>query len=143
MRSLAPLADEGTWEETSDATDDYNCAAHAAKVDDAWWWPDPEATEYFWPHGAPREETIEAFVAGYQTLGFEECQDGALEAGYEKIVIYANLSGSPRHVARQCPDGRWSSKLGGEEDIAHDSPETLAAGLYGYPARFMRRRLET
>jgi hypothetical protein len=140
MRSFA-LAEDGSWQQTSDATDEYNCAAWAAGVTDANWWPDPELTEYYWPDGVVRDGSLDAFVAGYGTLGYEVCRDGEQEAGYEKLVIYATRLDSPQHVARQLPDGRWSSKLGAWEDIVHDAPRSLAGGRYGNPTVFMRRRV--
>ena len=56
---------------------------------------------------------------------YEECQSAALDAGYEKIALYAlqNDNGVlvPTHAAKQLRDGRWMSKLGGLEDIEHNT----------------------
>lgn len=134
-----PLADPGSWTETSPQTDDYNCAAWVVGVTDAKWWPEPEAAEYYWPAGALRDGTIDAFIDGYGTLGFAVCVDGELEAGFEKLVIYGTSRGSPQHVALQLQTGRWTSKLGNEEDIEHTSVDVLRRSRYGEPLVFMRR----
>ncbi|MGH2608535.1 MAG: DUF7689 domain-containing protein [Tepidiformaceae bacterium] len=141
MRRFA-LADPGSWEATSPASDDYNCAAWVVGVTDANWWPHPELDEYYWPEGVVRDGSLESFVAGYGTLGYEVSPTGELEEGYEKLVIYATRLQSPLHVARQLPDGRWTSKLGPWEDIIHESPQTLAGSHYGNPVVFLQRRRE-
>ena len=63
-----------------------------------------------------------------------------MEEGYEKVAVYSDKSGSPKHVSRQKADGIWTSKLGRLEDIEHHGPEDLEGGLYGSVAVFMRRR---
>jgi hypothetical protein len=47
-------------------------------------------------------------------------------------------------MARQLPDGFWSSKIGGEEDITHYTLDALEShgvphGEYGDPVLYMRR----
>ena len=90
----------------------------------------------------PREPTVDAFIAAFQTLGYEPCADGAAEPGCEKIAIYT-LNGKPTHAARQLPSGRWTSKLGKLVDIEHPTAESVAAfpkcSVYGTPAQYMRR----
>src|SRR4051812_40036029 len=100
---------------TSPATTDYNCIAWAAGRQDDWWWPDPMGTSY-WPAGAPRAETLAAFVLAFGLLGYVPCDSDAVEPGTEKVALYAR-DGAPTHAARQLPDGRWTSKLGTMEDI--------------------------
>jgi len=43
---------------------------------------------------------------------------------FEKIAIYA-AGGVPTHAAKQTSDGRWKSKLGGWEDIEHNTPKAV------------------
>lgn len=129
------LAAEG-FTTTSPASQRYNCIAWAAGRDDAWWWPDPEFVCY-WPDAAPRQESIDAFVAAFTDLGYEPCPGGELQDGFEKVAIY-RCGGLPTHAARQLRDGSWSSKLGRNIDITH----TLA-GLegceYGRVVAFLKR----
>jgi hypothetical protein len=120
---------------TSPVDDRYNCVAWAADDRENWWWPDEDS---YWPEGAPREETIAAFVAAYGDLGFVSCDDPLLEPGYEKVAIYAAPDDMPTHVARQLPSGLWSSKLGQLQDVQHQL-EDLAGSVYGYCARFLKR----
>jgi hypothetical protein len=131
------LAAEG-YSETSPASEDYNCIAWAAGRDDDWWWPDPGFTSY-WPEAAPRAETLAAFQATFALLGYDPCDDGRLESGFEKVAFYAR-DGKPKHAARQLPDGRWTSKLGQGVDISH-TLRGLESRLYGEVAWFMKRPL--
>ena len=62
-----------------------------------------------------------------------------LEAGHEKVALYADDQGEWTHVARQLPDGWWTSKLGPDEDILHRTPQALAGDLYGQVQAIMKR----
>jgi hypothetical protein len=91
--------------------------AHAAARSDAAWWPMEEESEgVFWPEGAPREETLEAFVTAYVCEGYVSCGGAEPEPGFEKIAIYVDVEGKPAHAARQLPSGFWTSKLGDWEE---------------------------
>ncbi len=114
----------------------YNCVAWAAGQQDAWWWPDPMNAGY-WPPKAPREETVEAFIEAFETLGFVPCTDDRLEAGFVKVALYAQ-EGVPTHTARQVNEGLWASKLGREEDIEH-TLEGLLGSLYGSVVQLLKR----
>jgi len=96
----------------------------------------------YWPAGAPREVTLEAFISAYGTLGYEACNDGKLEPEFQKIVIYAR-SGRPTHAARQLSNGTWTSKLGPWVDIEHDDPDEVLrfpkCSIYGEPVQFLKR----
>ena len=116
----------------------YNCWAFAAGENLKRWEPDPSG-QYYWPQGVPRNYSIAAFSGTYQTVGYEPCADGVLTQGVEKIVLYALASGRVTHAARQISDGRWISKLGDEEDISHQFPNSLVSVCYGYPVLFMSR----
>ncbi len=123
---------------TSPPSEDYNCIAWAAGIDNDWWWPDPNCT---WPPSAPREATLSAFIAAFATLGYEPCGDGTLEEQTEKVAIYAFPDGRTTHAARQLPSGRWTSKLGEAEDIKHGSPAELEGVVYGAVVQYMRREV--
>jgi hypothetical protein len=119
---------------TSPASPDYNCIAWATGDTEHWWQPG-----VYWPTAVASDEygigiLEQAFVA----CGFVDCPSATLESGFEKVAIY----GSARfytHVARQLPTGKWTSKLGGCEDIEHDAPDDVAGGLYGEVVQFMKR----
>jgi hypothetical protein len=133
-----PNLHEADHEITSPATEEYNCIAWAAGDTESWWWPDEMETAY-WPSAAPRQVTRLAFVLAYGTLGYVPCNDGTLEEGFEKTVLYEDVDGQPTHAARQLPDGRWASKLGPHEDIEHRAPECLEGPCYGKVVQYLKR----
>ena len=122
---------------TSPKDDVYNCIAWAAGRTSEWWWPH-DAPGHYWPAGIPKEETLPAFQALFDSLGFSICSDGNLEIGFEKIALFAAGQGIPAHAARQYPNGRWTSKLGKLEDIEHDL-QALEGVEYGTVALVMKR----
>jgi hypothetical protein len=95
---------------------------------------------YYWPPQAPREHSLKAWVKAFETHDFQISESGDLEPETEKIAIYVDQNGNPTHVARQLPDGKWTSKLGKAEDIEHNSAQGLDSDLYGKAAVFMMRR---
>jgi hypothetical protein len=119
---------------TSPATPAYNCIGWAAHDTARWWQPGD-----YWPIAVPREECgIGALVAAFEAVGFESCDQDAIEPGYEKVALFGNnLFYS--HAARQLPGGRWTSKLGKAEDIEHETPDVVAGGIYGEVVEIMRR----
>jgi hypothetical protein len=140
LRFFPELA-RGHFRVTSSSTPIYNCIAWAAEDDTRWWWPDGDG-DYFWPIAVPRTETLDAFKQAYAQLGYEECSEPYLEAGWQKVAIFVDASGVPTHAARQLSNGYWTSKCGRSEDIEH-----ILAGLegesYGRAVCFMRRRITT
>lgn len=128
------LAQDG-YVETSPEDVHYNCIAWAAGLADEWW--DPTDSSYFWPEDVRRESTISAFVAVFEKLGYSLADDVDLEPGIEKLAIFA-LHGRVTHMARQLPNGHWTSKLGQWIDIEH-SLEGLVGEEYGEIAQILRR----
>ena len=117
----------------------YNCIAWAAEDNENWWWPD---TDSFWPEGVERQETLDSFIKAFATLGYELCTDGALEAGFQKIAIYADARGVPTHAARQLESGEWASKLGKDCDVEHidlDDVHQWPRVRYGKVTAFVRK----
>jgi hypothetical protein len=84
-----------------------------------------------------RVETVDAFRQAFATLGYVVCNDDLVEAGFEKIALFA-LSGRPKHAARQLPSGRWTSKLGPMEDIEHELHD-ITGMVYGSVVLLMKR----
>ena len=80
----------------------------------------------------------------FEQQGFEGCETDALELGTEKIALFAD-DGIFTHVARQLPNGRWTSKLGNDVDIEHDLEDLIRrrspspSYRYGEIVGFMRR----
>jgi hypothetical protein len=118
----------------------YNCIAHAVGKNDKWWWPTDEEVEgVYWPAEAPREETMDAFIAACRTEGFSPCDSSELEPGFEKIALYLDDEGNPAHAARQLPSGRWTRKLGEWEDIEHSTLASIFCPNYGRSVKFLKR----
>ena len=114
---------------------DYNCIAYAAGDTSKQW--DYHLGRY-WPSWATRSSRMQSLIEVFAGLQYEECQDGSHEAGYQKVALY-EAGGAIQHAAIQQPNGRWRSKMGHGPVIEHDSPASLAGGLYGEPTTFMRR----
>jgi hypothetical protein len=125
---------------TSEPSSRYNCFAYAAGDESRRWGPGPFPAGWqddYWPEGAPHEDTLEAFMQAYGTVGFAPGQDGSPEPGVEEIAIYATREG-PQHAARQEKDGTWRSKLGPDEDIEH-ALDGLVGPLYGKVVVYLAR----
>lgn len=124
------------YRRTSDPTLNYNCLAWALGDNQRWWEPDP-FNVLFWPIGVPRSPLLKNYIRACESEGYERCPDGSVEAGFEKIVLYTE-NDQFRHAARQLPGGKWTSKLGQQDDITHEL-EGLTNSSYGEPAIFFRR----
>jgi len=125
---------------TSPPSRDYNCVAWAAGDKAHWWWPDPDTDNDipYWPAGVLREETVHAFVAAFATLGYAPAAGEEPEPGFEKVALFAK-DNVPTHVARQLPNGRWTSKLGQREDIEHDL-HAVSGEAYGTVVFVLKRQ---
>ena len=77
-------------------------------------------------------------MAAFASLGYPVCAGEDLEAGYERIALFADGDGRPTHAARQLLNGRWSSKLGKAEDIEHGLHD-LEGALYGSVVLILKR----
>jgi hypothetical protein len=121
----------------------YNCIAYAAGHMDAWWWPDPKRFLYYWPPHLPRElpgwETSENFIRAFEWKGYKVCENGSLEVGIEKVVIFLK-NNRPTHAARQLESGVWTSKCGRLEDIQHAALAAVEGRAYGQALIFLCRR---
>lgn len=124
---------------TSERTRKYNCIAWAAGDTEKWWWP----LGFYWPSGIPKETTLEAFIALFKSLGYEDCYTPELETGYTKVALFCKQD-SPTHAARQLEDGFWTSKLGEEIDVRHEFNELATvpqlANLYGDITFLMKKK---
>ena len=127
----------------SDPDDDYNCIAWALGKTDRFWWP-RNLGGYYWPPGLPREplghETVENFIAAFKTEGYEPCWNRWRRRRYQKIALYVNEQGRPKHAARLLNAGTWASKLGISEDIEHGTLRCLEGHHYGRATMFFKKR---
>ena len=119
---------------SSPPSTDYNCIAWSEGDTEHWWEPG-----VYWPVPvSPMEYGIGILEHALRSLGYEDCDDGALEPGFEKVALYGAFF-FYTHAARQLPNGKWTSKLGKAEDIEHDHPDDVAGGVYGEVVQFMKR----
>lgn len=126
------------YELTSEACDDYNCVAWVAGDTRRRW--DDENEDLYWPVNAIlRDGTFASLIEALQTLEFEACASGEYEDGFEKVAIYGS-EGKWRHAAKQLPDGRWSSKCGKLDDIAHRYLTDVNCEDYGTVYGFLKRK---
>jgi hypothetical protein len=100
----------------------------------------------YWPAPpVPREETMQAFVEAFESLGYEICYGSSLALGVENVAIFGrknpdpNEPAIPTHAALQLSSGEWTSKLGPLEDIAHVTVDAVNGPVYGRPIIFMSR----
>lgn len=85
----------------------------------------------------------------FEERGYEVSDNSEHEAGFEKLALYQQ-DGFFTHVAKQKPNGKWSSKLGDAEDIEHDELRVLERRggpylggrpvFYGQATHFLKKR---
>jgi hypothetical protein len=85
------------------------------------------------------EPLVENAVEAFKSLGFTVTSNSEYEEGYDKVAIYGQ-DGEYTHAARQLTSGKWTSKIGGLEDIEHNSLEGLVGIEYGIVDRIMKRK---
>ena len=103
----------------------YNCIAWTLGVRDEWVWPG---------------EKLSDFDALYSKAGFTPLasMDATLDPSLEKVVVYGIKKGNDvtvTHGARQDASGAWTSKLGTQPLIRHQTLEALNGPSYGEPVR--------
>ena len=133
---------------TSSRSSFYNCIAWAAGRINNKWWPLPHKIRgWYWPPGIRADVSIETFIEMFSKVekyAEWDAENADFEEGWSKIAIYAKKDGEPTHAARQLPNGKWTSKLGGNRDIEHtldvlESSDTKESA-YGKAVKIMRRR---
>jgi hypothetical protein len=138
LEQIFPGLARASYRVTSPYDPDYNCIAWAAGDTGNWWWPGPDLEREHWPAGVPREPTLQAFQAAFATIGYVACDSEEWESGFEKVALFGDDQGKPRHAARQSANGRWTSKLGRGEDIEHGLHD-VAGQIYGSVLLVMKR----
>jgi hypothetical protein len=134
-----PRLENSDYRVTSERDPRYNCFAFAAGDTTKVWSPTILGSGVYWPPGIPALPSMNGVIDAYRACGFERCTSADLEAGFEKIAVFADDAGEPRHAARQLPDGTWTSKLGDHVDIEHQELDAVGGGFFGEPQVYMRR----
>jgi hypothetical protein len=144
LESQYPKLDAAGYRVTSKKDKKYNCVAWAAKRDEEWWWEPLNEPGCYWPKEVPFNHSFESYVKVFELLGYSYCDNPALEHGFEKVALFSGDFGWFMHVSHQLEDGKWTSKLGPDEDIKHivngslESDGTLPA--YGTVTRILKRK---
>ena len=139
LRGKFPALAESHFRVTSPATGLYTCIGYAAGDAERVWNPDPWPEGlFYWPPGAPREDTVAGWTRAFEALGYQPCETRELQPGVEKVAIYVDSGGAPQHVARQLATGHWTSKIGKMEDIEHEL-DGLEGESYGTVAPVLCR----
>lgn len=138
-RIFPNLAADG-GKKTSEKDPAYNCVGWAIIRDTQWCWQPGGGTSIYWPDGVLDDDSFECYVQLFERFGYVKCKGYQFELLYEKVVLYAKPDGLFYHAAYQLPTGAWTSKLGPEEDIQHNSPAGLEGSNYGEVKQVLKRR---
>jgi hypothetical protein len=123
---------------TSVRSTTYNCFAWAVGETHRRWDPaNPRSSRNYWPTESDSTGLQDAVVA-FETVGFHRVTEARARPGWQTIALYA-AEDQLTHAARLLENGRWTSKLGPDIDIEHDTLEALGGGLYGEPAVILER----
>ena len=79
------LASEG-FEIVERASDQYNYIPYVVGDTTKTWWPN--GIDYWPPKVATRDNTVESLEEALASLGYEQCHDSNVEAGYQKVALY-------------------------------------------------------
>jgi hypothetical protein len=141
---------DGEFELTSPFDSKYNCIAHAAEKNDIWWWSVDKAlvgNDVFWFNNVAGEPTVENFISAFRKLGYQPCENSEPEQDFEKVAIYVSTKdethapkGSVTHMARQLSNGKWTSKLGKDVDISHNTLRAIEGNAYGVVKQILKRK---
>jgi hypothetical protein len=114
LEVIFPGLAQSVYRITSPTDPDYNCIAWVAGHTDRWWWPGHDIEHEYWPPGIVREVSMAGFEAAFAALGYRVCDDQELEAGFEKIAVFADASASRLTRRGNCPAaaGQVSSACG-------------------------------
>jgi len=141
LEEIFPNLAAAGYSSKSEKTGVYNCIAYAAG-DETRKWEGYREIGYYWPEGAREGHTLDALMSAFEQLEYTICDSETLESEYEKVALYVDMDGLWTHAAKQCEDGKWTSKLGNLEDIIHQTPQAVLGPdpAYGQVACFMKRR---
>jgi len=91
-----------------------------------------------WPDDVRNDESVEAFIAYFESIGYSLCDNPTLEDGFVKIAIFVK-DDYPTHISRQLATGKWSSKMGTDDvDIEHEDLDCISGPAYGAATVFLK-----
>lgn len=142
IRSLFPkLKEDADFKLTSPATPNYNCIAWAYNIQNQWMWPGGSEAKnldgfYYWPEGVEGGTNVHSFIKAFELKGYRICDSWEHEDGFRKIALYVKYGTTEcTHASRELVAnetcGKWTSKLGQEQDIQHGNPFSIEGKIYG------------
>lgn len=146
------IEDEGgVFHIKSPATSCYNCIAWAMGFDDRWVDYILNSKKKWWPKNVPLDWHPDTLIAAFEAVGFEKCNNGKLEDGFDKVALYKvcpffdpltdrwiNDYGWS-HAAKILEEGVYHSKIGPSFDIYHRNGDVFEGTDYGEIYQYMRR----
>lgn len=136
IRYFPDLASDNHFHLLSDATRKYNCIGWAMGSDERWV-TSAFGADYWWPDGVDRDSNQDSLVKAFEAVGFSICADSTLEAGFDKVALYAR-EGQWTHAARIISDEEEYSKFGTGWDATHGH-DVFDGTNYGSVFCYMKR----
>lgn len=130
------LANDKKFVVVSPFTFEYNCIAWAIGMNDRWV-DTSDIPWHWWPQGVRKDNTELALIEAFQYFGFERCDNGLSEDGYDKVALYS-LNNTWQHAARVIDNETYHSKFGAYNDAYHGNGDVLDK-TYGTIYQFMKR----
>lgn len=134
------LATDTSFSLTSPCTPIYNCIAWAMGFTDRWV-DHYAAPGHWWPNGVIKNDTCQALITAFITLGFEQTDDYNYDSKYDKVVLYGH-KGKWRHASKILEDNTEHSKFGEYWDGTH-SFDIFQDEVYGAPYACMQRPINS
>lgn len=150
--SFPKLSGDPDFRITSPSTNKYNCIAWAHGHSDKWMQPVDNTIPknldlvFYWPEDVECNGDIQFLIQTFELKGYQICDKWEHEEGYQKVALYRDPDSSQyTHAAREIVAdkkrcGKWTSKLGKENDIQHGNPYTIEGDCYGIVHCIMKRR---
>lgn len=135
-----PRLRRGLYRRTSRHDTNYNCFAWAVGETHRRWDPTRARTKRnHWPTESTSTQLVDA-VQAFESIGFHPVDEPTGTAKRQTITLYT-AEGHITHAARLLENGAWTSKLGEDIDIEHDTLEVLGGGIYGEPSVILERQV--
>jgi hypothetical protein len=130
------------YRKTSKLNPNYNCVAWALDWITSRWidHTEPQEPGCIWPDDVPKGPHVENYMRLFAKFGYVPCNGPELEDGFDKVAFWDDQhQWGFAHVARQLPNGHWTSKLGNGNDIEHNTLDAINCGNYPNAFKFMKR----
>lgn len=146
------LASDKDFKITSPENPNYNCIGWAYNYNNRWMQP-PDGTKVFdgvssyWPANICEDQDIDCLIDAFIAKGYSICSSWEHEKGYQKVALYTKIgtrlwTHASRELTQPPVTGKWTSKLGAQNDIQHSNPYTIEGYIYGKVYCIMKREFK-